>query len=264
MKARMRYLALLSNDPAELADFYVRNFGLKELGRSNQGDVSLTDGFFNISFLKRRDELHESRNGLGLHHIGLEVDSIDEALERYRALPTKMPVIDEKGGPHFGDIRIFDPEGMPVSLSEKPFGVGDKPECLPRLRHIACNALWPEGILNFYTLLFGFRELSASLERRQQGRANRFAGDGWTNLAVHPFYNSSEGHVAHYGVNHFGFVVSDVAGKVEELAREIPIPKRPNTRPYAEYRLHDPQGNMFDLSQTKGWEIDIDKWARAV
>lgn len=263
MKARLRYLAFLSDAPADLADFYSRNFNLEELGRSNQGDVSMTDGFFNFSFLKRRPELHESRNGLGLHHIGLEVDSIDDTVERYRALPTKMPVINEKGGLHFGDVRIFDPEGMPVSLSETSFGVKGAADRLPRLRHIACNALWPEGILNFYSLLFGFRELAASRERRSQGRHNRFAGDGFTNLAIHPFYNESEGHIAHYGVNHFGFLVPDVLSKIDELAREIPVTKRPDSRPYAEYRLSDPQGNMFDLSQTKGWEIDVDKWARA-
>ena len=124
-------------------------------------------------------------------------------------------------------------------------------------------SLWPEGILNFYTLLFGFRELAASRERRSQGRANRFAGDGTTNFAVHPFYNKSEGHQPHYGVNHFGFLVTDVLGKIDELSREIAIEKRPDSRPYAEYRIQDPQGNMLDLSQSKGWEIDVDKWSRA-
>lgn len=38
------------------------------------------------------------------------------------------------------------------------------------------------------------------------------------NLAIHPFYNQSEGHEARFG---------------------------------------------FDLSSTKGWEVDVDKWERA-
>lgn len=262
MPTRLRYMAVMSDNPDELAQFYKGRFKLEELGRSNEGDVSVTDGFFNISMIKRRPELHEARTGLGLHHVGLEVDSIDAVLERYRAT-TKRPIIEEKGGIHFGDVRIFDPEGMPISLSEKSFGVGDRPERLPRLRHIACNALWPEDILNFYILVFGFRELAASRERRQQGRGNRFCGDGCTNFAIHPFYNESEGHEAHYGVNHFGLLIDDVVGKVNELQGEIPTSKRPASRPYAEYRLRDPQGNMFDLSQTKGWEIDAGKWAKA-
>lgn len=262
MPTRLRYLALLSDNPDELATFYKKRFALEELGRSNDGDISVTDGFFNISLLKRRAELHESRTGLGLHHIGLEVDDLDAVLERYKAF-SRMPIVKEKGGVHFGDVRIFDPEGMPVSLSQKSFGVGDRPDRNPRIRHIACNALWPEGILNFYTLLFGFRELSASLERRQQGRHNRFCGDGHTNLAIHPFYNDSEGHEASYGVNHFGFLVDDVVAKLGELQGEVPTSKRPASRPYAEYRLRDPQGNMFDLSQIKGWEIAPGKWSKA-
>lgn len=263
MTACMRYLVYQSDTPSDLADFYRRHFGLEELGRSNHGDVSTTDGFFNITFLKRRPELHESRSAAGLHHFGFQVDDLDETLRRYRALLPNMPVIEEKGGLHFGDVRIFDPEGMPVSLSEKSFGVGEEKDRLPRIRHVACNALWPEGILNFYTLLFGFRELGASLERRQQGRGNRFCGDGFTNIAIHPFYNESEGHEPWYGVNHVGFLVSDVLKRVDDLGREIPVAKRPDSRPYAEYRLHDPQGNKFDLGQTKGWEVDVDKWTRA-
>ena len=263
VKASMRYIVYQSDNPSDLADFYRRNLGLEELGRSNQGDVSATDGFFNITFLKRRPELHESRNTTGLHHFGFQVDDLDETLRRYRAIMPNMPVIDEKGGLHFGDVRIFDPEGMPVSLSEKSFGVGDHPERMPRIRHVACNALWPEGILNFYTLLFGFRELEASRERRKQGRENRFCGDGSTNIAIHPFYNESEGHEPFYGVNHIGFLVGDVLKSVDDLSREIPVAKRPDSRPYAEYRLHDPQGNKFDLAQTKGWEVDVDKWVRA-
>ena len=149
MTACMRYLVYQSDTPSDLADFYRRHFGLEELGRSNHGDVSTTDGFFNITFLKRRPELHESRSAAGLHHFGFQVDDLDETLRRYRALLPNMPVIEEKGGLHFGDVRIFDPEGMPVSLSEKSFGVGEEKDRLPRIRHVACNALWPEGILNF-------------------------------------------------------------------------------------------------------------------
>jgi len=57
-------------------------------------------------------------------------------------------------------------------------------------------------------------------------------------------------------------VVATIQPAVDDLSREIPVSKRPE-RPYAECRLHDPQGKKFDLGQTKGWEIDVNKWARA-
>lgn len=266
MTARIRHLAFLSDHPEELATFYTRQLGLEALHRSAEGDVSLTDGFYNLSFIKRRPELNETRNELGLHHIGVEVDGADEVAavrERYRAFCPNLPLVEEKRGPYFGDFRIFDPEGLPVSVSQSAFGMGPILDRLPRVRHIAYNALWPEGILNFFVLVFGFKELPTSMQRRTQGRGNRFCGDGATNLAIHPFYSDTEGHEPHYGVNHFGFLVSDVADRVESLSREIKVAKRPATRPYAEYRLVDPEGNRFDLSQTKGWEVDVKKWARA-
>jgi catechol 2,3-dioxygenase-like lactoylglutathione lyase family enzyme len=263
MPARIRYLAYLSDDPAALADFYRRHLDLDELARSAEGDVTITDGFFNISFLKRRAALNEPSDRLGLHHIGLEVENLDATLAAYRALKPSWPVIKEAGAPHFGECRIYDPEANPISLSQKSFGLRGGSNRFPRLRHIAFNALWPEGIFDFHAALFGVRELSASFERRRQGRLNRFAGDGWTNLAIHPFYNDQEGHEARFGVNHVGFLVSDMQAKLDSFAKEIEVTKRPDWRPYAEYRLRDPEGNGFDLSQSKGWEVDVDKWERA-
>jgi catechol-2,3-dioxygenase len=72
--ATLRYVAFLAQDPSRLADFYQRFLGTEELGRSPEGDVSITDGYYNLTFFKRRPALGEMRMDLGLHHIGLEVD----------------------------------------------------------------------------------------------------------------------------------------------------------------------------------------------
>jgi hypothetical protein len=105
--------------------------------------------------------------------------------------------------------------------------------------------------------------LAASFERRKQGLGNRFGGDGQTNLAIHPFYSPVEGHEARFGINHIGFLVNDMQAAVAELSAVLKIALRPSTRPYAEFRFRDPEGNALDLSQTKGWEVDRDKWETA-
>lgn len=259
----MRYLAFLSDEPAALADFYGRHFELDEIGRSNHGDVSLSDGFYNLTFLKRRADLMELHNDIGLHHVGLQVPSLDAALAQYRLVSPGGVVVPEAGGVHFGDIRIFDPETMPVALSEGSFGVGERDKRLPRVAHVAFNALNPQRILDFYGAIAGMREVKTSFDFRKRGRLNRFAGDGATNLAIHPFYNDTEGHEARFGVNHFGFLVNDLDRKLDALSREIHVAPRPQSRPFAEYRLFDPEGNKFDLSQNKGWEVDVDVWDKA-
>jgi hypothetical protein len=48
-----------------------------------------------------------------------------------------------------------------------------------------------------------------------------------------------------------------------ELSSVLNIAPRPSTRPYSEFRFRDPEGNALDLSETKGWEVDIDKWEKA-
>jgi catechol 2,3-dioxygenase-like lactoylglutathione lyase family enzyme len=246
-----------------LADFYASHFDLEELGRSNQGDVSLSDGFYNLTFLKRRDELLELHNETGLHHVGLQVPSLAAALAQYRLVRPGGVIVPEKGGVHFGDIRIFDPETNPVTLSEGAFSVGTRRARMPRIAHVAFNALVPQDILAFYEAIAGFREVKTSFTFRQRGRLNRFAGDGVTNLAIHPFYNDTEGHEARFGVNHFGFLVDGIDRKLDALSKVITVAPRPESRPFAEYRLFDPEGNKFDLSQMKGWEVDIDVWDKA-
>ena len=43
MNARVGYLAILSHTPEKLAGFYTGHLGFKELGRTEAGDVTITD-----------------------------------------------------------------------------------------------------------------------------------------------------------------------------------------------------------------------------
>ena len=195
--ATLRYVAYLAQDPARLVDFYHRFLGTEELGRSPEGDISITDGFYNLTFFKWRPALGEMHMDIGLHHIGLQVDDLEEVKGRFLKLNPRGMIIQEPDDLHHGEIRVHDPECRPVTISTKGFGVPlAKEKQVPRVRHIAYNALDPETMLLFYTQVFGLREISSSYLRRQQGRDNRFCADGKTNLALHPFYNTIEGHEA--------------------------------------------------------------------
>jgi hypothetical protein len=48
-----------------------------------------------------------------------------------------------------------------------------------------------------------------------------------------------------------------------ELGTVLKIAARPSNRLYAEFRFRDPEGNALDLSQIKGWEVDVGKWEKA-
>jgi catechol 2,3-dioxygenase-like lactoylglutathione lyase family enzyme len=262
--ATLRYIAFISESPEKITDFYNRFLGTKELGRSPEGDVSVTDGFYNLTFFNKRPSLHEPIMAAGLHHVGVQVESIEAVKARYMKFNPRGVIAEEAGDLHHGEIRIYDPECHPVSLSENSFGVSaDDEKQFPRVRHIAYNALDPERMLQFYNQVLELCEVPTSYLRRQQGLGNRFGGDGVTNLAIHPFYTRSDGHEVRFGINHIGFLVDNMQATVAELSTVLKIAPRPSTRPYAEFRFRDPEGNALDLSQTKGWEVGIDKWEKA-
>lgn len=280
--ARIRYMAVVSRDPNLLADFYQQRIGMDVIGRSPQGDVSLTDGYFNLTFFRQRADLGELRKGLGPHHLGMEVESIADTLKAYRELIPGGVALREAGDVHHGEVRIFDPECNPISLSERGFGVTNERQGLPRVGHIALHMLQPQRSADFFIELFGMRELGTTSLRRNEGRFNCFLGDGHTNLALHPYYRRRDEHgfavydrIGHdggeekpeerrFGIHHFGFLMRDAQQKVAELQTgDVPVADRPAVRPYAEYRVLDPEGNGIDLTQTKGWEVDVGKWERA-
>lgn len=262
--ATLRYVAYLAEDPAELVDFYHRFLGTEELGRTPEGDISVTDGFYNLTFFKNRPSLGEMQMNNGLHHIGLQVEDIEEVKARFLRFNPRGMIIREANDLQHGEIRLHDPECRPVTISTTSYGVpADKEKRFPRIRHIAYNALDPEVMLQFYSQVLGLREVPSSYLRRQQGLGNRFCADGKTNLAIHPFYSPVEGHEAKYGINHIGFLTDRMQATMAELSSVLNIAPRPSTRPYAEFRFRDIEGNALDLSQTKGWEVDVDKWETA-
>src|SRR5262245_14130523 len=263
--ARIRYLALLCADPAALADFYRHDFGMQEAGRNADGDITLTDGGFNVTLFRLRPSLREPRMEHGLHHLGIAVDDVEAVVARYSARYPRGTVIAESGDLQHGEVRIYDPECNPVTLSGNNFGLGDGPARVPRIAHLALNALDTEAILDFYRDVFGFRELFEAHKesRKRPGYRNKHVGDGHCNVAIQAFYSGEESHEARFGIAHFGVLVPDSKAMAERVqASGATVKARPAQRRQSEIRMRDPEGNGCDLSQ-RGWEVDTDKWVRA-
>ena len=74
--AKIRHIAIFSEDPENLSEFYVKVFGFEVKGRSNTGGaVWLTDGYMDIALLKRTNELAPE----GLHHFGITLVGNEKA-----------------------------------------------------------------------------------------------------------------------------------------------------------------------------------------
>jgi predicted enzyme related to lactoylglutathione lyase len=97
----------------------------------------------------------------------------------------------------------------------------------------------PARLAKFYEEVFELKVVHTE----QSGAI--YMTDGYFSLAI----LRNRGDSTPSGINHFGFHVDDVEETEKRLERfNEPLAARPATRPYAEYRAMDPDGNIFDVS----------------
>ncbi len=93
--ARIKHIALVTDDPVKTAEFYKQHFGLTELYRrpTDTGDkgVWLSDGYIYFAILKYgtadAPQLGPGQTSdlRGIHHIGFQVDDIDATAKELEA-----------------------------------------------------------------------------------------------------------------------------------------------------------------------------------
>ena len=110
---------------------------------------------------------------------------------------------------------------------------------MPKIRHLAIKTKDPARLANLYEEVFGMKVIHS-----ERGGA-MYMSDGYLTLAI----LRNRGEATPSGINHFGFQVEDLQEVETKLAKwEEPMTQRPSTRPFAEYRAMDPDGNLFDIS----------------
>lgn len=107
--ARIKHIALVTDEPAKTAEFYKRHFGLTELYRrpseSGERGVWLSDGYIYFAILKYGDAdapklgPRQTSDLRGIHHIGFQVDDLAAtaaALDRANVQPVPMSPRDDR------------------------------------------------------------------------------------------------------------------------------------------------------------------------
>jgi catechol 2,3-dioxygenase-like lactoylglutathione lyase family enzyme len=113
---------------------------------------------------------------------------------------------------------------------------------LAKLNHLGITSENYALIGRFYETLFGMKT-SPNL---RPGRAIT-VGDGYLGLNINPRRAGKQARL-----DHFGIEVEDVNLVFERLRKSYPEVRwqeRPASRPFAGLSTHDPDGNVFDLSQ---------------
>ena len=124
---RIKHIALTTKEPGKVAAFYKEAFGMRELRRSPNGAVFLSDGYINLAILNYKTEKDadvgaHGANFDGIHHIGFEVEDLDGAIERLEGAEAQQ--LTDKHAPDvaMGGTRNFEmkwsgPDGVVIDIS---------------------------------------------------------------------------------------------------------------------------------------------------
>ena len=236
--AQLRQLVIGAGDPRRLATFYQDVFELEKIDE-NQGAVFLSDGTFNLAFLLEAYPAKQGFRQLGFDTTRAE--SIRVKLSQLALADCGLYEVNSVAGI---DHELRDPDGNLIGISRRAFNVAYQPRPVP-IRHIALYTPNPQRMRDFYCAVLDMKEVERT------DRSSIFVSDGYFNLAL--LYQRKEEPM---GLNHFGFHVKSNE-EMQSRAEKAGVrrgAKRPERIPFAEYRVHDPEGNGIDISQ-KGWHV---------
>jgi catechol 2,3-dioxygenase-like lactoylglutathione lyase family enzyme len=222
--ANLRCLTIKAREPMRLADFYCAVFELETVSEGNDL-IRLSDGVFTLALLKEPNE-----SLTGIHATGFEVDDLESVKQKA-----------EKGGtpsPH-SEFQVMDPDKNVIDVSSRSFGASTKKTPFP-LRHLALFTADPRRLADFYGATFGLKQVGAT------DRGSIFVSDGYFNQALLYQRVREEKN----GFNHLGFKIKEVE-EIRDRAEKAGVRRgaaRPQRIPFAEFRLHDPEGNGIDIS----------------
>jgi len=137
--ARIKHIALVTDDPVATAEFYKKHFGLTELYRrpsaTGERGVWLSDGYIYFAILKFGDAdapklgPGQTSDMRGIHHIGFQVDDLQataKAMEqdgirfvphpdRDRSDPTPMVTVSEGAA----NLKYLGPDEVQFDVRQK-------------------------------------------------------------------------------------------------------------------------------------------------
>jgi glyoxylase I family protein len=139
--AKIKHIAISTQDVEGTARFYMDVFGLKEVGKVDSTGARgyyLSDGDINLAILNFKEDtvagVERGKGWSGIHHIGFQVESLEDIAARLSAAGS-APRDDVnqalgvgQGRRHGGNVEVkySGPDGVMVDVSETGW-VGTSP-----------------------------------------------------------------------------------------------------------------------------------------
>ena len=115
--AKIRHVAISTEDPEQTAAWYKEVFGLEEVGRTHNGGVYLSDGDINFAVLRIPSKTEPGRIELGVSHFGFVVEDPQATFRKLEEMGApRLP--DVPIGNMYFEVKYQGPDGVTVDVSE--------------------------------------------------------------------------------------------------------------------------------------------------
>ncbi|MSP38714.1 MAG: hypothetical protein EXR70_09515 [Deltaproteobacteria bacterium] len=225
MLAKIQHAAIVSENFVREAKFFEAAFGMKRSKPGSEEEqkairtnyaVSVSDGNVGVTIIGRKPGYVP-----GLHHFGVDVDDVGEAMARIKKKYPEVAVLKRPSNRPFATYGAHDPEGNYFDLTQE--GMPNRRDVYTeqqheqprRIHHIKLRVMNAPRIAEFYRDLFDMREEDKALED-----PNFYLTDGQVRLIVAPWKMSDfEGAgIDRPGIEHIGFKVESIEAVKKELA----------------------------------------------
>jgi predicted enzyme related to lactoylglutathione lyase len=225
MLTRIQHFAIVSENFVREAKFYESVFGMKRSKPGSEEEekairtnyaVSISDGYVGVTMIGRKPGYIP-----GLHHFGVDVDDVDEAIARIKKNYPQVAVLKRPSNRPFATYGAHDPEGNYFDLTQEGMSnrrdvyVEQQREHPRRVHHLKLRVMNAPVIAAFYRDMLDLREADRALED-----PNFYLTDGRMTLIIAPWKMSDfEGAgIDRPGLEHVGFQVENVNAVKKELA----------------------------------------------
>lgn len=130
--AKIKHIALTTQDPDATAKFYMDVFGMKEVGKidnPNTRGYFLSDGDLNLAILKFKNDavagVERGKDWTGIHHFGFQVESLESIAEKLAAVGAQPrddinAALGVGGSGRYANVEVkyTGPDGVTVDVSE--------------------------------------------------------------------------------------------------------------------------------------------------
>ena len=274
MLTRMQHFAIVSENFVREAKFYESVFGMK---RSRPGSaeeekairtnyaVSISDGYVGVTVIGRKPGYVP-----GLHHFGVDVDDVDQAIARIKKNYPEVAVLKRPSNRPFATYGAHDPEGNYFDLTQE--GMSNRRDVYAeqqreqprRIHHLKLRVMNAPAIAAFYRDMLDLQEADKALED-----PNFYLTDGKMTLIIAPWKMSdfAGAGIDRPGLEHIGYKVESVETVKKELAalresdaemreRIVSVPEEAERRlaliascRYGRHQFSDPDGVFIDISE---------------